>query len=83
MKVHFGAFDPRSCKPRKVEAERYLNSGTVRQITLDPNAVTCERCKANDTLTLSPAAAEYVRDLERKSRELGIEREMGFYDDTN
>lgn len=60
--IHFGRFDERSCKfgqPKSWQPYR---------ITVDPNEVTCECCKGQDTLTLSAtglaALAElgYVRD---------------------
>lgn len=54
MTTHFGKFDERGCKNL---------TGDTRQITTDPNEVTCPECRTNDRLILTPQGAETLRSL--------------------
>jgi Zn ribbon nucleic-acid-binding protein len=54
--IHFHSNDERFCGSTK----------QFRQFAFDPNEVTCPKCKAQDTFTLSAEAHVYVQELERK-----------------
>ncbi len=54
MTIHFFNFDTRFCG----------STTQGREVTLDPNEVTCEACKGNDTLVLTEQAKKYLQELD-------------------